>query len=170
MEQFDAANMIDAIRERHLAHKPLSNLEKLRIGSWMANVILNAHLDRGYLLAEIDRLNDELKQLKTRELARLNAHLHIDTEPRRRKTISNLPYVGIDTALGVLHEGGCIAVDLKGNEAVITAGNVAVGRLRPGTRQELDESEIPIRSRWGSLIAYSLHPVTADPFECKVGG
>lgn len=135
--------------------------------------------DVSFLLSEIDRISserdtisDELTRLKSREAARVNAHLHIDTEPKRKRTVGNLPCVGISTARGVLQEGGCIAVDLRGIEAVITAQNVAVGRLRPGTKNELrDAGELPIMARGpGSFVTYSQHVFLHDPAECKVGG
>lgn len=135
-----------------------------------ADFITNAPTDIDFLLAEIDLLTAERDALKIREAARVNAHLHIDTEPRRKRTVGNLPCVGISTARGVLAEGGCIAVDLRGIEAVITAQNVAVGRLRPGTKNELrDAGELPIMARGpGSFVTYSQHPFTHDPAECKV--
>lgn len=131
-------------------------------------VFLLAEID--HLSAERDTLSDELIRLKSRETARVAAHLHIDTEPKRRKTVNALPYIGITTVRGVLQEGGCIAIDLKGTEALITAQNVAVGRLRPGTKNELrDAGELPIMATGhGSFVTYSQHVFLHDPAECKV--
>jgi len=178
MEQMDAVAKMDrrdAIRARLYAVDNAQNY----IAQYRADKIMHrwAQEDLDFLLTEVDRLSseydtmtDEIKQLKSRELARLNAHLHIDTEPKRAQTVGKLRYVGIDTARGVLAEGGCIAADLRGIEAVITAQNVAVGRLRPGTKNELrDAGELPIMARGpGSFITYSQHPFTHDPAECKV--
>lgn len=174
MEKMDlttSMSAIDVIRMRREAYVPIGPMARAFLSAVNAETLTHYPTDVDFLLGEIDLLTSEKEALKSRELARLNAHLHIDTEPRRRKTIGNLPYVGIDTALGVLREGGCIAVDLKGTEAVITAGNVAVGRLRPGVKQELREAgEMPIMARFGSIVTFSQHPVTLDPLECKVGG
>jgi len=173
MERMDlttSISAIDVIRMRREEFRPLGTMERAFLSTERARTLTNYPTDIDTLLSEIDRLSDELIRLKSREAARVNAHLHIDTEPKRRKTIGSLPYIGISTVRGVLKEGGCIALDLRGIEAVITAQNVAVGRLRPGTKNELrDAGELPIMARGpGSYITYSQHPFTHDPAECKV--
>ena len=166
---------LDAIRARLYAVDNAPNY----IAQHRADKIMYhwAQEDLVFLLGEIDRLSserdtlsDELTRLRARELARVAANLHIDTEPKRKRTVGNLPCVGIATARGVLAEGGCIAVDLRGIEAVITAQNVAVGRLRPGTKNELrDAGELPIMATGhGSFVTYSQHVFLHDPAECKV--
>lgn len=173
----DVARMdrLDAIRARLYAIGKAPNYltqyraEKV-MHRWAKDDLTHLITEADRMTAEIDRLNDELVRIRAREAARLNAHLHIDTEPKRRKTVASLPYIGTTTVRGVLKEGGCIALALDGTEALITAQNVAVGRLRPGTKNELrDAGELPIMATGhGSFVTYSQHVFLHDPAECKV--
>jgi hypothetical protein len=173
---------VEAIRARLAAYEEARQGTHILIhlGRWSGKRIIFEFIGRAPqdvedLLTEVDRLNGEVIRMQQDQAAaqafntrRRPERLHIDTEPRRRKTVENLAMVGPKRIEQTIARGGCVAVNLKGVAALIDEGNVALGRLRPTDLADMKTKPDIHTQTFGSMTTYSTAHIIHDPYFCKI--